>query len=389
MWRWDQGRLIYFQYDNLVNISKVLVNYNNVRIKDCEDRFRNDLVLSTGLPFLPTNYTVLRNYKRVFECAFLATVKNNNLLVTDFCRELAKDNGYLCNVDDYLFAYIKRFRFPFSAFDNYNQTDLRTYPFCAIIKFLLALFISGKEAKLTIEDVFYFIEANGCTGIEDIEYYKQLTAQPYTITESEKRQVREMLVFISQLSILKMHKGVLFLDVINSGAINELIEKILIPFSRNPETDKEIEFLEMTKITKEISMPTFEVFTTNVSDIEFIEGKRKRVEHFRVERSPLLRKYYLEQNPQPICLMCGTNMIKKYPWTEYMLDIHHLLPLSSSVAISTKGTSLEDIVGLCPTCHRSIHAYYRQWLKRHNQEDFESKEQAREVFKCATEEVVK
>jgi predicted HNH restriction endonuclease len=121
--------------------------------------------------------------------------------------------------------------------------------------------------------------------------------------------------------------------------------------------------------------------------MEFIEGKRKRVEHFRVDRSPLLRKYYREKNNRPVCHMCHMDVSAKYPWTDYLLDIHHLLPLSSSLAITTKGTSLQDIVGLCPTCHRSIHIYYTKWLRRKGQDDFLSRTEAMDVYVSATKEI--
>ena len=140
------------------------------------------------------------------------------------------------------------------------------------------------------------------------------------------------------------------------------------------------EFLEMTSLSDKIIVPTFEVFTSEPSDIEFIEGNRKRVEHFRVERSGLLKKYYKKVNPNPICCACGADMSKRYPWTDYMLDIHHLLPLSSAVAISSSGTSLADIVGLCPSCHRAVHMYYRKWLRANEQADFKSKQEAHDVF---------
>ena len=71
-----------------------------------------------------------------------------------------------------------------------------------------------------------------------------------------------------------------------------------------------------------------------------------------------------------------------------MLDLHHLLPLASALAISSKGTSLEDIVGVCPSCHRAIHAYYRQWLNANNQTDFLSKAEAKAIFEQATRAIV-
>lgn len=388
MWRWDQGRLLYFQFDVLKSVAKVLVKFNGVKIRDCESTFRNELTDSTGMPFAPNHYTVLRNYKRVFECSFLATVVDEHLVVSDYCRELAKDDGCFSNTDDFLLSYISRFRFPFPAFDNYDVAQMQIYPFCAIIKYLIALNNTDRQACISLDEIFHIIIANNCTGFEDLEFYYRLMPKTYTISEAERRQLREMVIFISQLSILKVYNGRLWLDITNPSALVELVDKFLSPVGSVPKVSRSEEFLSITRIVGSIVLPTIEVFSSDVADIEFIEGKRKRVEHFRVDRSPLLRRYYIEHNHTPICGMCKMDVSIKYPWTDYMLDIHHLLPLSSSIAITTKGTSLSDIVGLCPTCHRSIHIYYIKWLKRNGQDDFLSHTEAMDVYLSAIKEIV-
>jgi len=83
--------------------------------------------------------------------------------------------------------------------------------------------------------------------------------------------------------------------------------------------------------------------------------------------------------------MCNTRL--RYPWTDNLLEIHHLLPLSSAITITGEGTSLEDIVGLCPNCHRSVHIFYRRWFEENLVNDFSSKNQAREVYQSATEAI--
>lgn len=387
MWRWDQGRLLYFQFDVLREIAKVLVRFDNADITKCEALFRDTLVNETGMPFLPTHYTIKRNYSRVFQCSFLANFVGNKLIVTDICRDLAKDEGAQKSVDDYLFNYISRFRFPFPAFENYNTTEHRVYPFCAILKFLLSRIEIGLEAKVSLDDIFKYIIANDCTGFEDISYYKNLSAKDYEYTDTERRQLREMVIFVSQLSILKVYDGFLYLDALNENARKEVLTVFLNPENRVPKIDRIEEFYEMTSISQKIIIPTFEVFTADPADIEFIEGNKKRVEHFRVERSSLLRKYYRQVNPTPHCCACGTDMSIKYPWTDYLIEIHHLLPLSSTVAISNRGTSLADIVGLCPSCHRAVHMYYRKWLRANNQSDFRTKQEAHDVFIQATREI--
>lgn len=387
MWRWDQGRLLYFQFDVLRDIAKTLIKFDNADISNCEGLFRKTLVNETGMPFLPNHYTIKRNYSRVFQCSFLASFLGGKLVVTDICRDLAHSDGKIKSVDDYLFNYIGKFRFPFPAFDNYNAAEQRVYPFCAILKYLIAQRELGNEAKLSIEDIFHYIIGNNCTGFEDIGYYKGLAPVTYHYTDTERRQLREMVIFISQLSVLKVYNGYLYLDEISDNAKNEILNTFLQPESRIAKDDRLQEFLEMTSLGGEMVVPTFEVFISDPADIEFIEGNKKRVEHFRIERSGLLRKYYKQVNPHPICHACGTDMSKRYPWTGYMLDIHHLLPLSSSVAISSTGTSLADIVGLCPSCHRAVHMYYHKWLKANKQADFNSKQEAYDVFLQATGEI--
>lgn len=387
MWRWDQGRLLYFQFDVLKKIAKTLIKFDGKDISLCEEDFRYSLEKETNMPFLPKNYTICRNYSRVFQCAFLATTRKRSLLVSEICRELGRDDGKIKTIDDYMFHYIKSFRFPFPAFDNYDNTSERVYPFCAIIKLLIARQELGADAKLSIDDIFNYIIANECTGLEDIDYYKNIIPLKYDYSETMKRQLREMVIFISQASMLKMYGGNLYLELISGEIKKELVEKVLNPSNRSPNIDKVQEFLEMSSVGDVDSISRFELFSVEPSEREFVEGNRRRVEHFRIERSGLLKKYYKQVNPLPVCGACGMNMSKKYHWTDYLLEIHHLLPLSSSVAISSTGTSMEDIIGLCPSCHRAIHKYYQKWLKENNQDDFSSKQEAYKVFSEATEEI--
>ena len=125
-----------------------------------------------------------------------------------------------------------------------------------------------------------------------------------------------------------------------------------------------------------------------VSDDIFTEGKRVRVTHMKIERSPLLRKLYFDTYPTTICNMCTNDTKKKYPWTDNLLEIHHVLPLASTLTVTSNGTSLEDIVPLCPTCHRSVHAYYRIWLNTHLVSDFQSKNEALQVYNQSKSEIL-
>lgn len=57
MWRWDQGRLSYFQFDSLKAIARLALAH------DLKSVDKSVAVSATGLPFLPDSYPKLwRNY---------------------------------------------------------------------------------------------------------------------------------------------------------------------------------------------------------------------------------------------------------------------------------------------------------------------------------------
>jgi hypothetical protein len=378
-WRWDQGRLGYFQFENLKSIAHCLIKLEGVKINQKEfDPLRTELEAYTGLPFAPKSYRVWRNYKRVFECSFLATSINDNLYITDFCKKIVDEE---IDVDEFISLFIPRFRFPFSAFNDYEKSDRLIYPFCTVLKYLIANFQFGKQVFISLDDVFSILIGNNCTGFEPIEHYINLKRTNYKPSGDENRQVREMMIFISQLSILKWNKGFLYLDI----AANDLesyngFSHLINPFYTEPKQIREEEYLSVTSLSGQIIHPVKIQSRESLIDDIFIEGKRTRVNHIKIERSPFLRKLFFEKYPDTVCNMCVCDTKQRYPWTDNILEIHHILPLSSTLLITNDGTSLNDVVGLCPNCHKSVHSYYRNWLNKYKFDDFRSKLEAKEVY---------
>jgi len=109
-WHWDQGRLTYFQFENLKAIAHSLSKLDGVVINQkVTDPLRWELTTKTGMPFAPDSYRVWRNYKRVFECSYLATNINDKLYISDFCRKIISDIDNTIDVDEYLALFIPRF----------------------------------------------------------------------------------------------------------------------------------------------------------------------------------------------------------------------------------------------------------------------------------------
>jgi hypothetical protein len=377
MWRWDQGRLQYFNFQNIRATAQGLLQVENANLRAATDPLRPLLPLATGLPFAPDNYRIWRNYNRVFECCLVATAVDNRLLLTDIGRRLAEDDSF--TVDEYMSVVAKRFRYPFPAFVDYDDTSERIYPFCAVLKFLFSKLLNGLPATLSVEELETKIIGNSCTGAEPIEHYAALPATGYAYQGDERRQAREMLVFISQFSFLKWNRSQLELDVESSELSTELLN-VATPDYFTPRPLREEELLSIAQPIAtdfiDFSLPSRD----EPSEEEFVEGERVRKTHVRIERSPLLRKAFFKRFSPRQCDMCELNTKARYPWAKNLLELHHLLPLSSAIAVSSTGTLLTDVVPLCPTCHRGVHSYYRVWLNKHAQRDFGSKKEAGEVY---------
>lgn len=379
-WRWDQGRLEYFKFDNIVAIAKVLCELEGVRLNSKTDLLRSPLEKQTGLPFAPSHYKVWRNYARVFECSMLATSVANQVVTTDLCKKIV-DHEKPLMPDEYLNFVFSHFLLPFPAFDDYCVKDPITYPFISIIKFLMAHYESG----CTLDDLFAYVVGNNCSGLEGLDHYSNLKATTRKPLGDEKRQVREMLSFMGQVSYLKWFDKRIFID---SSDYNSIL-KAVSPFVREKrKQNANEEFFSLTSLPH--NMPSkFDIALNDriVTPFSVREGGKTFVTHGKLERSPLVRKKFFEKCPLIICDACLMKTQERYPWTTNILELHHILPLSATLNVNGTTTALDDLVPLCPSCHKSIHIYYRFKLNEWAVDDFSSKKMARDVYVMAKEAV--
>ncbi|MGH7904425.1 MAG: HNH endonuclease [Candidatus Dormibacteraceae bacterium] len=339
---------------------------------------------ATGLPFHPRDprYPVWRNYGRVFQAALLAARVGDQIIATELAQALAHGNQGFQTADDYLIFLIPRFSMPSPARDDYDSSGPRVFPFCCVIRYLLAQ--DTPDASIGLDEIFAKIVSNGCVGNEPLEFYQTLPTTAYSPQRDEDRQVRELTIFISQFSALKWDNASrrLYLDIAaGSSTLREQLLAVATPMMDAPSVDRTQE-LQRLGSTSGVSLPELVLEERASPDDEaFTEGRRVRVYHLRIERSRKLRALFFGYVATPYrCDMCRLVPANRYPWTTNILELHHLLPLSSPLRVGESGTHLEDLVCLCPSCHRATHAYYLQWLKNKDRDDFRAREEAKEVY---------
>ncbi len=380
-WRWDQGRLEYFNYSNIRSIANVFLGLEGIDLeKGGEDILRTRLELETGLPFLPNSYTVWRNYARVFQCAMLATKIEGRLFVTDLCRKL-KQPPTVFSSDEYFNFIFSRFALPFPAFKEYNASVTAVFPFAAIMKFIM----SRPNRVCSTDDVINFIVANKCTGVEDLQHYATIKPKRVKSSNDEKRQIREMLAFMGQASYLKWLDKSLYID---SSDYDSILTSTSPNYSSIRKLSPLEEFISMTSISP--SQDTkFDVVLSDklTSDPVFKEGGKAFVTHSKIERSPLIRQHFFHIRPEVICDACKLKPRERYPWTDNILELHHILPLSTTLNVGGTTTSLDDLSPLCPSCHRSIHDFYQIKLSEWGVPDFGSKTMAKDIYEMAKREI--
>ena len=381
-WRWDQGRLSYFQFENICTIAKVLKSLDGLALDTKEDLLRKPLEMNTGLPFSPSHYKVWRNYARVFQCSMLATKFENRLIVTELCQNLAGNNPF--SPDEYLNFVFSHFQYPYPAFEEYENETPATFPFIAILKFL----ISRKEKPVSLDDVFSYVIGNECMGLEELSHYRYLNKTTRVPEGDEERQVREMLVFMGQVSYIRWFDKHLYLDTSDF----DTVLSATIPFiSTEREKEPSKEFLRLASLKNYAQMQNLDIKLRDraISEFAVREGRKAFDSHQKIERSPLLRTRYFKINPVFVCDACGLHPEKKYPWLtdSNILELHHILPLSATLNSTGTTTTLDDLMPLCPTCHSSIHIFYKIKLTEWDIPDFSSKKMARDVYELAKREI--
>jgi hypothetical protein len=382
MWHWDQGHLAYFQFDALRQISVFVMNH------DFKTAQRKELLAATGLSFAgPSTHSPWRQYSRVLKLCLLISEVGTTAAPTPVAEILSKPGLVTC--DEYLHFLARAFTEPSPALENWQSNAEFRYPLLFALKYLLTKRTVMHDPVSNLDEIIGAYRMTGFDGTEsDSDFIGAVSKNSgfeqagHTAPDNLRRQARESLRVLAQISYLHLESGnlIVSLDPVDAHTIFDDMQPILGPNA----SDREAEIRRLAGLFKDGSSEDFFDYpNTVVNDIVqsgFKEGSKVKRTHITIERNQQLRKAFFEARPSPLCDVCILDTKATYPWTNRVLDVHHLLPLSSGTRVEQAGTTFDDLVPLCPSCHRAVHRFYDVWLTDKGLEDFPDEKCAKEVY---------
>lgn len=385
MWSWDQGRIRYFQYDAI----RAMASY--VMESDFRASEASALKKHTGLDFsAPETHSPWRNYSRIYKLCLLLYSDDGVAKPTAVARILSKPGVVTC--DEYIHFLVEATTDPSPALSGWSGADLSTKlrsPLCFSLKYILANAVAFNCFNTPINEVLSAYDFSGFIGDEsDVDFIDLIVSVRskggLSVGSSNKvRQARESIKFISQISYLHSIDNDIFVSLSRDDAseVFSSINPIAGPYEESG--DKEIQ--RISRLFRDgTEHDFFDYASTSLSDViesGFVEGSKVKKTHVVIERNAKLRSIYFKRHPISVCDSCSMDTKLKYPWVDRVLDLHHVLPLSSGTRVDArKGTMLDDMLPVCPTCHRAIHRYYDNYLRGNNKKDFEHKDEAMDIY---------
>lgn len=380
----------YFQYDVLRTIARFALRH------DLKNSTPALIRAETGLGFAaPETHTPWRNYSRIFKLCLLVSEENGRAIPTDVANILAQSGAVTC--DEYIHFLVEATTDPspaLSDWSSHSMTGRVRHPLCFSLKYILAKIAGLNEYITPINEIIGAYNQSGFSGEEDDTAFLNLMPNrnnyPSAALTPDPRQARESIKFISQISYLHCEGNEIIASLSQEDALE--IFHALNPISGPRENESSAEIRRLASFFRDGSdHDFFDYKSTILSDVResgFEEGSKVKKTHIVIERNAKLRQLFFNQRPSAICDACNINTHQKYPWVNRVLDIHHVLPLSSGTRVdSRRGTMLEDLVAICPTCHRAVHRFCDAHLRSERKQDFLTETEARSVYSRAKDTI--
>lgn len=382
MWHWDQGHLGYFDFDKLQAAASFAIHGNMASAS------KGALTAAIGLSFkAPRTHSGWRQYGRVYKTALIISEANGVATPTAIATVLAKPG--IVTADEYFHFLAQALTEPNPALKGWSPDATFRYPLLFSLRYLLmkAAVMSGVGTPLN--EIIGAYRNSGFVGDETDEDFIGLLSSIEahrqagdSAPEAPRRQARESLRVLSQISYLFLDRAVIFVNLSPDDAAH--VFGALFAFNGPRANSAENEIQRLGLLFKSGSTQDFFDYSStviqSVSESGFLEGGKAEKTHVTIERNGKLRAAFFSKFDKVLCDVCLMDTSASYPWTDRVLDLHHLLPLSSGTRVIGQSTTFDDLVAVCPTCHRGVHRYYSYWLKKAGAKDFNGRDEAVGVY---------
>lgn len=296
---------------------------------------------------------------------------------TRVAQLLAQDG--VVTSDDYFHFLAQAFTDPAPSFQQWAPSASPRFPLLFTLKFLLARSVIG-EPIVPISEIVGAYDKSGFVGDEDQSAYVALAKKQWS--SGDHRQARESIQVIGQLSYLSASSSEVIVTLDDEDALNLFESLQAIRGAQNGDSEQEIMRVAglFESAVAELDIDFAKTVLDETVEAGFSEGTRVEKTHIVLERNTAVRKAFFDKNPTTTCDFCDRDTNSEFPWSDRVLDIHHVLPLCSGTRSDKGGTVLGDLVAVCPTCHRAVHRFYAQWLKAKGRKDFTDAAEARAVY---------
>lgn len=299
--------------------------------------------------------------------------------------------------DDYLHFLAQATTQPSPALSAWKHTARLQYPLLFALRFVLA----RATQRLPVTDIADIVSSyvrSGFRGDESQEDFLAILDTRSRLSQRTDgiRQARESIQVLAQLSYLTATHRDVTVSLVPSDAaelfdgLSPVLGKPLADGSE--EIDRRAALFQGVVADADIEADYPDTVLDPIREAGFDdaikEGRRVRRAHVSIERNRIVREMFFKQNSEIHCDFCGMDTHRTYPWTNGLLEVHHLLPLCSGARTSKDGTFLGDLVANCPSCHRAVHRYYDCYLTRKSRVDFADVHEARAVYGDAKREYV-
>ena len=361
---------------------------------------RQEIAAGTGLSFAgPYTHTPWRQYSRALKRCLLVSEVGPGIrtiaVPTPVAELLSRPGSITC--DEYFHFLARTFTEPSPAMESWDPNAQFRYPLLFALKYLLAKRAISPIPVSTLAEIIGAYRQTGFTGDEDDasfigvvgtdEIYGEMCR---SLPKDSRRQARESLQVICQISYLHLESSNVIVSLDPEDA--QAVFADLAPVGGPRAADRESEIRRLADLFRDgATEDFFDYPNTVINDAVlsgFLEGSKVKRTHITIERNQGLRAAFFAVRPTALCDVCALDTAATYPWAVRVLDLHHLLPLSSGTRVVSLGTSgrlarttFDDLVPVCPSCHRAIHWFYDSWLSNSGLSDFPNEICARDAYR--------